>query len=97
MNEHDKLDRLKGNEVGDELAIGKEERHMAREERELEREMRELERAEARAQKEIEEELRREHWGQEPERPLRWPDREGAPDSARRSDSSRGSVGKDDG
>ena len=76
MDERDKLDRLPGNEVDEELAIGKEERQMAHEERELEREMRELEDAEEGAQKEIEEELRREHWGHEPERPLRWPNHE---------------------
>jgi hypothetical protein len=76
MGERDKLDRLRGNEVAEELAIGKEERDMAHQERELEREMRQLEDAEEAAEKEIEEELRREHWGHEPERPLRWPNGE---------------------
>jgi len=76
MNERDKLDRLRGNEVSEELTIGKEERHMAHEERELERDMTELEDAEEDAEKEIEQELRRQHWGHEPERPLRWPNHE---------------------
>jgi len=40
-----------GNEVSEELAIGKEERHMAHEERELEREMRKLENAEEDAER----------------------------------------------
>jgi hypothetical protein len=73
MDERDKLDRLRASEVGEELAIGKEERRMAHEERELEREMREFEDAEEGVQKEVGEELRREHWGHDPERPLRWP------------------------
>jgi hypothetical protein len=76
MNERDKQDRSRGNQVSEELAIAKAERHMAHEERELEREMREFEDAEEAAEKEIEEELRREHWGHEPERPLRWPNHE---------------------
>lgn len=38
----------------------------------LEDEMEELEEDESRAKKEIEEELQRERWGHEPERPLPW-------------------------
>jgi hypothetical protein len=76
MDERDNLDRLRASEVGEELAIGKAQRNMAHQERELEREMRELEDAEEGAEKEIEEELRREHWGHDPERPLHWPNHE---------------------
>lgn len=76
MNERNEADRLRGNEIDEELAIRKEERHMAHVERALEREMREFEEAEERVEKEIGEELRREHWGHEPERPLRWPNQE---------------------
>jgi hypothetical protein len=73
MDERDEVDRSRAEEVGDELAIRKEERRMAREERDLEREGKEFEDAEERAEKQIEEELRREHWGHEPERPPVWP------------------------
>jgi hypothetical protein len=38
----------------------------------LEHEMEDLEEDESRAKREIEEELEREHWGREPERPLSW-------------------------
>jgi hypothetical protein len=78
MDKRDKRDGLRGTEVGEELAIGKQERHMADEERELARELRELENAEEHAEKEIGEELRREHWGHQPERPLRWPSQRGS-------------------
>ena len=73
MDERDEVDRSRAEEVGDELAIRKEERRMARGERDLEREGKEFEDAEERAEKQIEEELRREHWGHEPERPPVWP------------------------
>ncbi len=73
MDERDK-DRLRGAEVGEELAIGKQERRLADEERELAREMKELEQADDGVQKNIRDELRREHWGHDPERPVRWPD-----------------------
>jgi hypothetical protein len=76
MDERDEMDRARAEEVGEELAIRKEERGMAREERDLEREMKEFEDAEESAEKQIEEELRREHWGHEPERPPVWPNRE---------------------
>lgn len=42
------------------------------EERKLEREMADLEDEEKRAKLEIEEEVVKEHWGLEPERPLEW-------------------------
>jgi hypothetical protein len=75
MNDRDEIDRWRAEEVGDELAIRKQERRMAREERDLEREGKEFEDAEERAEKQIEQELRREHWGHEPERPPVWPKR----------------------
>jgi len=73
MDERDR-DRLRGDEVGEELAIGKQERRMADEERKLAREMTELDEADEGAQKKIRDELRREHWGHEPERRVRLPD-----------------------
>jgi hypothetical protein len=38
----------------------------------LEHETEDLEQDEKRAEREIEEELRKEHWGHDPERPLPW-------------------------
>jgi hypothetical protein len=73
---NDEIDRSRAEEVGHELAIGKEERGMAREERELEREGKEFAEAEERAEKQIEEELRREHWGHDPQPPPVWPNRD---------------------
>jgi hypothetical protein len=51
------------------------ERSLDDEERRLEREMADLENDEKRAKLEIEEELVKEHWGHEPERPLQWKER----------------------
>jgi hypothetical protein len=50
------------------------EKHLSAddEERKLEREMSELEDDEKRAKLEIEEEVVKEHWGLQPERPLEW-------------------------
>jgi hypothetical protein len=73
---NDEIDRSRAEEVGHELAIGKEEGSMAREERELEREGKEFAEAEERAEKQIEEELRREHWGHDPQPPPVWPNRD---------------------
>jgi hypothetical protein len=42
------------------------------ERRRLEREMADFEKGEEQTKREIEAELRREHWGLEPERPLDW-------------------------
>ena len=69
MDERDERARQRAEMVGDDLAIRKEERRMSREERRLEREGKEFEDAEKRAEKEIDAELRREHWGHEPEAP----------------------------
>jgi hypothetical protein len=76
MNERDERDRWRAEEVGDELAINKAERRLAREQRRMEREGKEFQDAEDRAERAIEEELRREHWGHEPEPPPVWPKHE---------------------
>jgi hypothetical protein len=73
MAERDRVDGLRGTELAEKLAIGKQERQMADVEQALARELRELEETEDRAQKEIADELRREHWGHEPDRPFRRP------------------------
>jgi hypothetical protein len=73
MHERDEMARSRAEEIGDELAIRKQEQRMAREERDMEGEMKEFEDAEERAEKQIEDELRREHWRHEPERPPVWP------------------------
>jgi len=73
MDERDEMARSRAEEIGDELATRKQEQRMAREERAMEGEMKEFEDAEERAEKLIEDELRREHWGHEPERPPVWP------------------------
>jgi hypothetical protein len=69
MDDRDEMARLRAEEIGDELAIRKQEQRMAGEERDMEGEMKKFEDAEERAEKQIEDELRREHWGHEPERP----------------------------
>ena len=56
------------------FAIRREERDMEVEERVLERELADFEGDLADAELEIEQELRREHFGHEPERPLAWTD-----------------------
>ena len=76
MDERDEIDRSRAQEIGEELAIGKEERRMDREERYLEREMKQFESAEEHVETQIDEELRREHSGHEPEHPPVWPDRD---------------------
>lgn len=73
MDERDEMARSRAGEIGDELAIRKQERRMAAEERGMEGEMKEFEEAEGRAEKQIEDELRHEHWGHQPERPPVWP------------------------
>jgi hypothetical protein len=77
MDEKEERDGLRGTEVGEELAIGKREHRMTDEERKLARELRELEQAEDGVKTKIAEELRREHWGLEPERPFRRPEEGG--------------------
>jgi len=75
MRERDERARGHDDENSNELAIRKAHRRMAHEERELEREMSALQHSEARAEHQIEEELLREHWGHQPERPPVWPNR----------------------
>jgi hypothetical protein len=72
MNNPDDLVLLRAEEIGGELAIRKQERRMVREQREMERDVKALEEAEVRAEREIEAEWRREHWGHEPERHPAW-------------------------
>ncbi len=80
MDERNDHARLRADELREELAIGEEERRMAREEREMEREIEAFDDAEQGAEQQIVQELRREHWGQEPERPPAW---QKAPDKPR--------------
>ena len=77
MRDPDKQARLRAEETGDELAIGKAERLMAHEAQEMERELKEFENTEQRARHEIEGEWRREHGGHELERPPNWQITEG--------------------
>ena len=72
MNESEELARLHDEEHRDEFALRRAERRMAAQERELEREMEVLEQDEERAERDIEDELRREHMGHDPERPPAW-------------------------
>jgi hypothetical protein len=76
MDKRDGIDGLRASETGEKLAIGKQERELADGERQLAREMKEVEDAEKSAEREIQDELRREHWGKEPERPVRLPNHE---------------------
>ncbi len=81
-DEREELAQLHDEENRAEFAIRKEEREMAAEEEELEHEMKEFEEEEARAKRRIEAELRAEHHGHQPERPIAWGDGEaGSEDS----------------
>jgi hypothetical protein len=73
MDDHGEMARSRAEEIGDELAIRKQEQRMAAEERAMEGEMKEFADVEECAEKQIEDELRREHWGHEPEHPPVWP------------------------
>jgi hypothetical protein len=77
MTDTDKRARLRAEETGDELAIGKAERRMAYEAREMDRGIKKLEDTEKRAKHQVEEEWRREHGGHEPERLPYWQITEG--------------------
>jgi hypothetical protein len=79
MDDPSERDRLRAEEIADELAIRKAQRRLAREEREMERTLDELEHAEANTERGAEQEWRREHWGHEPERPPEWPDSQDDP------------------
>jgi len=78
MSERDEQAHLHDEENRAKLAIRREEAAMAAEARRLEREMEDFEKHEAQAKRNIEDELRREHWGHEPEHPPSW--EEGPPE-----------------
>jgi hypothetical protein len=67
--------RLRAQEHHAEFAIRREELAMKQQERRLAHELQTLAADEERAEVEIEAEIRVEHWGHEPERPLTWKDR----------------------
>jgi hypothetical protein len=73
MDERDNRARVRAEVVSDELAIRNQERRMARVVRHLEAELKEFENAEELAERQIEDEWRREHGGREPEHPPDWP------------------------
>jgi len=72
MSERDEQAKLHDEENRAEFAIRREEAEMAAEEHRLERKMEDFEKAEAQAKRNIEAELRDEHWGHEPEHRLSW-------------------------
>jgi len=72
MTERDEQAKLHDEENRAEFAIRREEADIAAEERELKRRMEEFEKAEEHAKRSIEDELRKEHWGHEPERRPSW-------------------------
>lgn len=67
--------RLRAQELHAEFANRREEQARSSQERQLARDMDKFIVDEARAKQEIEAELRIEHWGLDPERPLAWKDR----------------------
>ena len=75
MADRDEEARLRAEEDHAQNAIRREERAMAKEQRQLAREMESFVDGEERVEHEIEAELRKEHWGHEPERPLAWKNR----------------------
>ena len=79
MTARDEEARLRAQGHREEFAIRREEQAMAQEERRLAHELQKLSEDEGRTELEIEAEIRTEHWGHEPERPLAWKDR---PESA---------------
>ena len=72
MDEREEAARLRDEEHRAEFAIRRDEERMAAEARQLAREMKDFEDAEQQVEREIEGELRKEHWGLEPERPPNW-------------------------
>jgi hypothetical protein len=72
MDDPDALSELRDDEHRELLLIRRRERRMAQEARRLERELAALDDDEARAQRFIEQEWRREHFGREPDRPPGW-------------------------
>jgi hypothetical protein len=63
MNDEHELARLRDEEDRNRFAVRRAEKHMERLEHELEARLRTLGEKEAQAERSIEEELRREHWG----------------------------------
>jgi hypothetical protein len=72
VDEPDDIARLRDEENREELAIRKDLNAMAAEEREMERAMEAFEDDADQAKRQIEAELRKEHWGRTPERPPGW-------------------------
>ncbi len=72
MTERDEQAKLHDEENRAEFAIRREEAAMADDERRLEREMEDYDKREEEAKRHIEAELRKEHWGHEPERRPSW-------------------------
>lgn len=72
MDEREEQARKRDAENRAGLANQREERSMAAQERKLGREMDEFRDAEERTEREIEDEWRKEHWGQEPNSPPAW-------------------------
>jgi hypothetical protein len=75
MDKRDEIARLRDEENHDQFAVRKQEQNLVRLEREMDREMEDFVAAEERAERQVEEEWRQEHWGHEPERPPAWPKR----------------------
>ena len=72
MTERDEQAKLHDQENRADFAIRREEAAMDVEARRLEQQMKEFEQEEAQAKRDIEAELRKEHWGHDPERRLSW-------------------------
>jgi len=81
MTDLPKQSRLRADEVSAELEIHRIERAVAAEEHRLDRQLEHLGEAEGAAKRDIEAELRREHWGLEPERPLAWEEHPPGPEA----------------
>jgi len=76
MTARDDEARLRAQEHQAEFAIRREEQAMAKQERRLAHEIQQLAADEEHTEIEIEAEIRTEHWGHDPERPLAWKDRQ---------------------
>jgi len=83
VSDDDEEVRLRNQEIEAQFAIRREERSMTGEQRRLTRELADLREDEEQTKHAIEAELRREHWGKDPERLLAWEDH--ARDDVRRA------------
>ncbi len=72
MRDRRDIARMHDEENRSEFAISRRLRAMAAEEREMERAMREFEEDADQAKRLIKAELRTEHWGRDPARPVAW-------------------------